>query len=230
MPKSSRHSSQIVSFCLKGALTGLLGLSLLGACASETSQGEGPLKQEERTLGAFEALRVNQSYIVEIEWGKPQKLVVEADESLLPLIETKLENKTLIIQNKTGKVLSSNNPIKIALSVPLLQQVHAKGASRLVFTGLTGDKLALDLEGGHQVRMVGGVLQNLQIKANGGAQLESLMLQAQNVDIQLNGGASARLRAEKKLKVKAAGACKVEYKGTPEITQNLTGMSVLRKL
>lgn len=230
MSKQSDKVTRPFSFNLKVALLGLLGAALLSSCASDTVQGEGPLKREERTLAAFQALDVSQSFIVEIETGKPQRIAVEADENLVPLIDTQVVDNTLKIANKPGKVLSSNNPIKIFLSLPSLQGVHAKGASRLVITGLQGDQLKLNLEGGHQVRMVGGVLNDLHIRASGAAQLESLMLKAQNVDIQLSGAASARIRAEKKLKVTAAGACKLEYKGTPEITQNLTGMSVLRKL
>jgi hypothetical protein len=230
MPIQSDKATRPFSLNLKAALLGLVGAALLCSCAAETVQGEGPLKREERTLNAFQAVDVSQSFIVEIETGKPQSIAVEADENLLPLIDTQVVDNTLKIANKPGKTLSSNNPIKVFLSLPSLQNVDAKGASRLVITGIQGDQLKLNLEGGHQVRMVGGVLQNLQIKASGAAQLESLMLKAQNVDIQLSGAASARIRAEKKLKVSAAGACKLEYKGTPEITQNLTGMSVLRKL
>jgi hypothetical protein len=209
--------------------SGMVGLSLLG-CPAEKIQGEGAQKLEERNLSAFESVEVNQSYDVRIEVGKPQKVTVEADESLLPLIQTEVTNNTLKIANKEGKLFASQMPLKVTVSLPRLQKLRAKGASLLTLIGVSGPSLAVELDGGHQLRITGGVLEQLKIDASGASQIETLMLQSQDVDINMSGAASARIRAEKKLKVSASGASKLEYNGNPQITQNINRMSVLRKL
>jgi len=208
----------------------LLTLVFTPGCASEEVQGEGEVKQEERTLENFQAIAVEHNYTLQIESGKPQKVTVEAPANLLGQIETSVQGGTLKITNAKGIHFRSSSPLKISISVPVLNRLEASGASNLTLNGISGPAFSMQLDGGHQVRVRGGELEKLTIKAAGAANIETFMLRAQSVDLQVSGAAAVRVRAEKQLNVDASGACKVEYTGNPQITQKLSGMSELHKL
>ena len=72
----------------------------LSAQPWKTVKGDGNLKKETREVSNFASLSSRGSIDVQISYGTSNSIQVEADENLLPYIETKVENGQLIIQPK----------------------------------------------------------------------------------------------------------------------------------
>ncbi len=66
----------------------------------ETIKGNGQVKKETREVSNFTSLSSQGSMNVQISYGNSNSIVVEADENLLPYIETTVENGKLLIKAK----------------------------------------------------------------------------------------------------------------------------------
>ncbi len=66
----------------------------------ETIKGNGKVKKETRELGNYNSLASQGSIDVQIAYGNSNSVAIEADENLLPYIETLVENDKLLIKSK----------------------------------------------------------------------------------------------------------------------------------
>ena len=87
---------------MKKLLIGLFVLISISASAQkwETIKGNGEVKKETRELNSFTSLASQGSMNVQISYGNSNSVTVEADENLLPYIETKVEDGRLMIRPK----------------------------------------------------------------------------------------------------------------------------------
>src|SRR5665647_3381368 len=87
---------------MKNLLIAILSLLSLSSFAQpwETVKGNGQVKKENREVSAFTSLAVGGAMDVQIAYGNSNSISVEADENLLPYIETSVENGKLTINSK----------------------------------------------------------------------------------------------------------------------------------
>src|SRR3990172_4209690 len=78
---------------------------------SSSVHGNGVLRTEERSVSAFDSVKMSGRGTVIFTQGAEHKLVVEAEDSLMPYLETYGENHTLVIQPKQGIDIIPTMPI-----------------------------------------------------------------------------------------------------------------------
>ena len=80
----------------------LTTISLNTFATCETIQGNGNLKKETRNASGYTGIELQGSMDVQVDYGSSNSIIVEADENLLPYIETEVENGNLKIRQKKG--------------------------------------------------------------------------------------------------------------------------------
>ena len=200
------------------------------AQGSEQVQGDGNKAEESRTFeDHFRRVEASGIDGLQIQCGNSQeKLQLQGDSNILPLIETRVEDGVLHIQPKDGKSFSTQQPIQVTLQMEGLEHLELSGAVQSDVTGLHSDRLGLDLSGASRVRLEGAA-QRLDLDMSGASSVSAMGLVADEVRAELSGASQAQVSAEKSLHLDGSGASALTYKGNPTVHQDLSGAARLRQ-
>ena len=197
------------------ALAALLaGCGGVGVGVGDRVKGSGSRKSEEREVGEFNSIEVNGAYRVEVTNGKGGTLEVEADDNLLPLIETEVSGRRLRITNRRG--LDARELPRVRLSVPDLREVSVTGACDFTVTGLAADRLKFSSDGASKLRAAGEA-NELEVTLNGAGAIDARELRARSARVTTNGAGAVSVYASDSLDATVNGVGTVEYYGEPKV-------------
>jgi hypothetical protein len=98
---------------------------------------------ETRPLQSIHAVRFAMSGELVIRFGDKQEIELEADENVLPFIETSVRNDELIISLAPGSWLRTKKKLRATLTVPALEAVHAASSGDIRVAPWTGNRLSV---------------------------------------------------------------------------------------
>jgi hypothetical protein len=191
-------------------------------------QGSGVMKTETRQVDAFTRIEIRGGATIDASIGKEQSLTVEAEDNILPLIDTTVKNGTLVVGNSTS--YSSDKGVKLHIVVPSLQGLKITGAGEVNITGLKEPKFMLDLRGAGNVKMDGST-DELTITLAGSGDVDTTKLAAKRAVVNLRGSGDVKVHAEESLQAHLAGNGDVRYTGNPaEVLEHITGNGSVKPL
>src|SRR5437660_12915469 len=94
----------------------LVSLLAQAACMMVGVHGSGVRKTEKRDLPAFNAIETSGAFEVNVDCQKPASFELEADDNLLPLVETEVRDGVLRVRTTRG--YSSSGGIVLRIAVP----------------------------------------------------------------------------------------------------------------
>ncbi len=241
------------SHATRGALGSILmGLILSALIISGCGiRGSGNVVTKDRAVSDFNRVSLTGPGKVIVTQGDEESLTVQAERNVMPYIETKVQDGTLILgltdeANEPGFYISG--PIKfylnvkeiVGLEISGIGDIHAPsldtnrleivvGMSGNVSVGsLTAEELVVRLAGRASVEVAGQVVEQNILVAGGdyrGAELESQTAYAKVKSI-----GNATIWATDALDVWISGGGSVEYYGNPRVIQRVTGRAQLYSL
>lgn len=192
---------------------------------SNSVQGSGNIITEQREVSEFSQVSVGGVFKAEITAGKDFSVTVEADDNLLPLIETGVRGDTLKIS--TDGRLRSAQPIVVRITAPNISGVKASGASDVNLSGVNNRTLSLELSGASKMT-ASGVTEQAAIEVSGASSLTAYDLAATFANVDTSGASRTRVNASSQLFADASGASTILYKGSPNVRRNSSGASTIR--
>lgn len=228
------------------ALVGVLAASSAPAQAdwefgAKNVAGSGHASSVKRDLKAFHEIAANLPAKIELVQGNSEGVAIEADDNLLPLIETTVKDGELIIRAVKGVKLSGNNSIKITvnvrnidnlslassadlsaarLSVPKLSSSIA-GSGRITIKDLQSDDLSVSIAGSGRFEAQ-GTAKAMEVNIAGSGDVSTARLSVQEVEISIAGSGNATLWVRKGLTVSIAGSGDVRYYGEGSLRDSST--------
>lgn len=241
---------------LKRALP--LALILLTSCEREQMNdcvtSTGPMRTEERSVGAFSAIELNDRIDLVIGPRATGTVAVEAGRNLLGQLVTEVKDGVLVIRNDmTCHWVRSFKP-RITVHVPIntWQRLSLRGTGNVHTTDtIVGDYLEVEQwEGeGSTLLLVRTLNTNIAMHTGAGsitlrgttsaaylysgimAPLDASGLHAEDVTVNNSGVADIRCRASQSLNVQLFDAGDVYYYGAPAtITSTVTGSGRLIRM
>lgn len=188
------------------------------SCFSGVS-GSGNTVTEKRNIVGFKAVDVGGVFKVEITAQKDFGLEIEADDNLMPLITTEVEDGVLKIESE--KRISSHNPIRIRISAPNIENLESSGASNVTITNLKNAALSIDSSGASKIN-VEGETSILTIDVSGASNISAGDLKAVDANIEASGACHVDVNVSGDLKSEASGASRIVYSGTPKNIEKKT--------
>ena len=203
----------------------------------ETIEGNGKLVTRDVHVSSFDALQASGVYELKLSQGNSESVKIEADENLQDLFDVHNEGNKLVIGMK--KLENKNLRIKDKMTVYVtfrklkdlsLKTVgNVKSDEQLNFDDLTlnnksvgnislklnADKLELTNKSVGHVRLEGKA-QNAVFRNSGVGSLDASNFVVQTMDIENAGIGSARVNAEKNLKVKEGMTGRVHNQGAAQ--------------
>lgn len=236
-------------------LCGLSAAALLQptAALAAGTQGSGRVASESRTVGDFQAIALSGAMDLVVRQGTPPSLQVQADDNLLPLLETVVEpgrhGATLQVRWKAGTYnMKQRSKVRVTAVVPQLSALSAAGAGDLKVESFKTPSLQLALSGTGEVRLddlsadelgvrisgsgsVAGKGAAAKVKINiaGSGDVRLLDLRADDVTVSIAGSGDAAVNAHKTLQVSIAGSGDVVYTGDAEVKRSVAGSGSVRK-
>lgn len=237
-------------FALPLIALALMSCQLLNVSVSRsTLVGSGNLKTETRQVSNIERVALEQKGDLTIIQGSTESLKVEADDNLLPYIETKMIGRELKLKIKDTYDVSGSSTIRYTLTVKNLDRITVAGAGNVTAEKLTGGDLGMNVSGSGNIKIADlqgsalridtsgtgnfdlkGKVKTQVITINGAGNYTAGDLQSSEAEIIINGAGNATLWADDKLKVQINGFGNVNYYGKPTVTQNIAGGGGVKSL
>lgn len=222
---------------MKQLLISLFALISINAAAQpwDTVTGNGQVKKETRQVNAFTSLSSGGPMNVEIAYGNSNSISVEADENLLPYIETTVDNGKLTIKSSKNKNLKYRSNITVRVSMTKITGLQQSGSGSITGDGkftndgeteisLSGSgnlnlgfdsfgDLELSISGSGNMNLKGNSTNKLEAKISGSGNIDCLKVPVNNVDAKINGSGNVKVNAKNSIDAKIAGSGSVFYKG-----------------
>lgn len=191
-------------------------------------KGSGNFVTEKREVGEFNNVKVGGIFQVEIVAQKDFGVEVDADDNLLNLITTEVNDETLIIKSK--EKFSTKNPVRIRISAENIEALDISGVSKVNISNLDNQSFKIEASGASKVSLEGRT-KHLDLDISGASRIESRELEVSKVSIDGSGASRANVNVLSTLSADLSGASKVRYSGNPQkIIKKTSGAGSLKQL
>ena len=209
--------------------------------------GSGKVINEKRPAAAVKSVDLAGIGDLTIVQGEAEGLSIDAEDNVLPLLETKVEGGALRIGLK-GDV-APTKPVRMQLMVKALDSVQLSGsgkihAEKLTAAGTLNVKLVgsgnIDLKGVECAKWVvaltgsgdvqaAGHAKEQTVEVTGSGDYEGYGLETGAADVTVSGSGDCEVSAKDKLNVTISGSGDVDYQGSPAVTKKVSGSGVVSK-
>ena len=223
---------KLIILCTKAIVIALVAL-LFGSCNGNFNlgiQGNGKVKSEIRNITEkFTKVEANEGLNVTVEQSNITEIIVEADENLLKLIETKIENGVLILSTK--KQIGNYQKLDVRIKMPIIEALTCESGSSLkTVNTLKGNKIQLESSSGSDLNAnvsydlveassssgsdlnVEGIALKLETSSDSGSDLNAEKLTANEVIASADSGSETKVNPRVSLKADANSGGSILYK------------------
>src|SRR5687768_3181536 len=190
--------------------------------AAEKVRGSGVVRTEQRLVPHFTTVESACIANVVIERGEHDSITVEAEDNILPLIETKVANRKLTLTTKNNASISITKGISFRITARELSGVSISGRGRVVANKVDAKSFAVNISGSGGVEL-GGKAESLNVTIGGSGSVNSLRMPVRTADVEVTGSGKIFVHASERLVANIVGNGSVEYAGNPQVTKRITG-------
>lgn len=173
------------------ALAGLAIIVLLTSCTLATRQGSGHVISETRVVQDFDQVEVCCGMKLMLTQGKESQLRLEADDNILPEIETLVRSGQLTVRFRSNFGpfnFRLSQPVTVYLQMPMIHGVTISGGGSLTTEAVETDHIALEFSGGSQGAIKNLQAQTIDLVTSGGGQTTIDTLEAETLALDVSGG------------------------------------------
>ena len=214
--------------------------------------------QELRQVSGFHSVLLREFGTLTITQGDTEGLTIDADDEILPKINTSVSDGVLQIgigrnwleraAEFVGSSMSSH-PIRFSLTVRELKEVKIRGAALVKASRLESENLTLILAGAGRVEIEDLKAQSLSVRLPGAGEINiagsvinqdveirgvgsyyAPKLDCSNGSIVLTGAGKALLRVKDNLNIVMRGLGSIDYYGRPTVNKSVSGLGNITAL
>lgn len=216
--------------------------------AGDCLDGSGTISGENHQVLSFRKIIVETEATVILSQDNAQRVLVQADDNLQNLIETKIENGTLSIS--VPKCVNPTKNITVFVSMKDIDELTLSGNGKILASrSITSDNIKFVVSGSGEIRFDELHAENITtqvlgsgsitlrgnaithtIESVGSGAVHAYELKAINSKLSVVGSGSCEINADNLLDVKITGNGSVRYHGKPEVIfKEITGDGSLSK-
>ncbi len=189
----------------------------------KTVTGSGNVISETRSVSGFDSIDLQGSGSVTVSLGSDESVLVEADDNIVPLIETTVQNGKLVISTKDNTNINTRTGIHITVAMKSLKSLTLSGSGEIQTKGKFGDSLSVMLPGSGSITVEGGV-DSVNISLPGSGNIYCDQLLARSATVSLNGSGTISVYASESLDASLRGSGTIRYSGNPsQVNKSVTG-------
>ncbi len=222
-------------------LIAILALAATGCLEDFTVHGNGISVSQGRPVAAFDKVKSSGDFEVHITKGNEYDVLVNAEETLQPYIETYVSGNTLHIDVEGWHNLKNRLPMKVYVTVPALTSIKQSGSGYITTAHFTAAKYELFVSGSGNIStsvdagiveaavsgsgsiIISGNAGDTYYAISGSGGIDSYELETENCDANISGSGNMRVFATETLTAKISGSGNVYYFGNPRVSYNISG-------
>lgn len=210
-------------------------------------RGDGNVVKQERSVSSFEGIDVGGAFKVFLTQGDTEKLVIEADQNLMDIIETEVRGGVLKI--RTSEDIKDATELNIYLTFKDLKELDISGACDLIGENkfkladvdidcsgasevsmkFSANNVNLDCSGASDIEFYGSA-EKVDMDLSGASQIDAFDFEVGTYDLEVSGASSGKIYVTNELSVEVSGAASLKYKGDPRILEHdVSGAGSLKK-
>jgi hypothetical protein len=204
--------------------------------------GSGVVAEEVRAITGFSSLAVNSAVDVRLKAGTAERVTVRADDNIVPLIDTRVDNGRLIVGVQPGvsyrtrhapvvtvefvqmngvQILGSGD-VRADVIKAQVFEVSVRGSGDVFVERIDSNVLAVSITGSGDVTARGRADSvAVHVDGSGDARLDGV--EARQAAVRIRGSGDVRVHAVESLRVDIAGSGDVRYRGTPQLMKKVAG-------
>jgi hypothetical protein len=210
--------------------------SMVSYARWEKIKGSGTIKKETRQTGVYTGITSNGSMNIELTYGNPGSITIEADDNLLEYIETKVENGKLVIRTKNKISIQPKSKITIWVPANTLTEVNLHGSGNIkgdgAFSntgktriGVSGsgninlgfnsfNETIVSVSGSGNVTLKGKSTNNIDVSVSGSGNVDASAVSCNDAFAAVSGSGDVHVQASRTINAKISGSGNVYYKGS----------------
>lgn len=216
-------------------------LVLLSVIVSYTSCKAGKVITEDRCVPAFTGIIIKCSADVYFTQEKNQSMKVEAEESMIQDVETKVGDDNVLIIDIKGNHFNEKG-VKVYISVSTIENIQIAGSGNFYGKNkIISDNLNLKINGSGNIEIfteaknvkcyiagsgelsIEGIAETNESEINGSGNISTFNLAVKKADVVVRGSGNCKVNAKEMLNAKIFGSGNVIYRGSPTINSDIKG-------
>ena len=192
-------------------------------------EGSGTMKTEIRPVETFTAITLSdiESSLLVIERTGAESLSVTAEDNLLPLFTSTVQNGTLRLAFAKGSSFHGKRPT-YKITVNDLRALNIQGGAAIEASKLDSDRLSISVEGAAGGNLAGRV-DNLVLSIRGAGVISAAGLKAKRGKVTVEGAGQVTVNASDELDAEVSGAGMIWYIGSPKLKSNVNGVGMITR-
>jgi hypothetical protein len=174
--------------------------AILTACSGgffgPTLIGSGVVRTEARPISGVHAVRLSGGGDLDIRQGPAESLSIEAEDNILPVIETTMNRDTLVIGTRWGTGELRANTLRYHLVVPDLRAVDLAGTGNIAIGPLTATDLSAIISGSGSLSIKQLQCRSLRVDLNGSGNVHARQVQTDRVATKISGSANVDITGQ----------------------------------
>jgi hypothetical protein len=202
--------------------------------------------EKEFSILDFNRLEMADAFTITVEQGDYFKISARGDRRNIDDLEVRKEGSTLII--RYDETRNRRHETYIAITMPELTSANFSGASNsrisgfyeldnmdFYLSGASESQLDVDVENlniilsGASMLNVRGTARVMEAEVSGASVMKAFYFPVAEAQLRVSGASDAHISVSDQLGVVASGASIIVYRGTPEVTSEISGSSSVRQ-
>ena len=168
------------------------------ATTQDLTQGSGNLTTQVIGVRNFNSVSLDGDGKVYIEQGSTEQLIIEADDNILPLLDTHLKGEQLVLGVKPFQNIHPSQPIIYRLKVRDLTELAIRGSGDFYVDSLDTKDLKLSILGSGTINISNLVGKNLDLNLLGSGNITLEAINVKNIEASISGSGDILLQGEAK--------------------------------
>lgn len=173
----------------------LLLLAVLSpSCDLDCTKGSGDILSETRIVDFFDEIEMRGSFELRLSQAPDFSLTIEADDNILPLIETRVNSQDRLVVDLED-CIRSHEPILIIVSAPNIETIAIKGSGDVFgMTTLDFNSLKLEIDGSGDVEIDSLFVNFAEISIEGSGDVMIDYIDALTINAEISGSGDIDLK------------------------------------
>lgn len=214
-------------------------------------RGSGNIVTRTREVRDFHAIEVNYPAQVLVKQGAQESVKIEADDNLLPELQTRVRNGVLEIYHMSegDTHVYPTEAVRITIVVRELDDIEFTSAGELVIEDLESDELDVALSGAGNLKLndiavetlhvslsgagsmtASGTADHLDVNISGFGDFKGGELHSRDALVSISGAGSATVWVDDDLTAQISGAGSVGYYGSATVSKQISGIGGVNHL
>ena len=216
----------------------------------EKVQGSGAIKKQTRELAHFTGVSLNLPGSMEVRIGNTESITIEADDNIVPLIDTVIESGVLKVRPIKRNMNLQARHLKFIVNAKQVERLSLGGSGAIEADALRGKKITVDLGGSGSISVKGmeaeaialsvggsgnlksgaGSAGSLSVSIGGSGEVDVGQVRSRDASVSVAGSGEATVWVSNDLSVTIAGSGDVNYYGDPRLSRSVVGSGGTRRL